>query len=266
MVKKITMIEAQKKHAGRYNIYLDGQFEFGVSESVLINFRLAKGMEVDKQLQADITKSDSVAKAYSKALDYISHQLRAESEVVDKLKSLEVDEQTMAQVMARLHEQNLINDQNYAESFVRTMAITSDKGPTVIRQKLKAKKIDDNLIENALAEFDNNTMLENASKAAEKAAKHYHRVPEKMRMQKIRVALMTKGFSADLINQVLNDLVLEIDAEDEWYNLTVQAEKIWQRNRKYDDRTRIMKTKQSLFGKGYQMDDVNKWLEEHNKY
>lgn len=264
MVKKITMIEAQKKHAGRYNIYLDGEYEFGVSESVLINFKLMKGMEIDKNMQSDITKSDSVSKAYSKALDYISHQLRAESEVIEKLKKLEVDEATMAEVMAKLYEQNLLNDQKFADSYVRTMAITSDKGPTVIRQNLKAKKIDDNIIENALAEFDNNTLVENATKAAEKSMKHYHRIPEKMRLQKVRVSLMTKGFSTDLINQVLNDMVVETDEEDEWYNLTVQAEKIWQRNRKYDNRTRIMKTKQSLFGKGYQMDDVNRWMEENN--
>ena len=45
---KISKIEAQKRK-GRYNIYLDGKYAFPVAESVLIQFRLMKGTELDEK-------------------------------------------------------------------------------------------------------------------------------------------------------------------------------------------------------------------------
>lgn len=77
MTKKVTKIVAQKR-AGRYNIYLDEQYAFPISESVMIKFRVFKGMEVDEQLQAAMIAADDVSKAYTRALDYLSHQLRTE--------------------------------------------------------------------------------------------------------------------------------------------------------------------------------------------
>lgn len=129
-----------QKRPGRYNIFLDEKYAFSVSESVLINFRLAKDMEIDGQLEKLILADDDVAKAYSKALNYLAHQLRAESEVITKLKELELDDNVIDEVMQKLREQNLIDDQNYADSYVRTIMLTSDKGPSVIRQNLRQKK------------------------------------------------------------------------------------------------------------------------------
>ena len=61
-MKKITKIEAQKRK-GRYNVYLDGQYAFPVAESVLIKYRLMKGMELDQNQIAQVTTDDQIAKA-----------------------------------------------------------------------------------------------------------------------------------------------------------------------------------------------------------
>lgn len=264
MVKKITKIEAQKRQ-GRYNIYLDDQFAFGVAENVLIKYRLARGMEVDEQLERNLVDDDDVAKAYSRALDYLSHQLRAESEVVQKLKDLEIPIDKIPTVMGMLREQHLIDDQNYADSYVRTMMLTSDKGPTVIRQHLRQKKIGENLIDHSLDQYNEDQLLENATKLAEKQLKHYHKSPLKMRLQKVRQSLMTKGFKNDLITKVLDSLEVEDDPDEQWDNLSAEAEKIWHRNRRYDNRDRIMRTKRSLVGKGFAFEEINRWIEENEE-
>ena len=53
---KISKIEAQKRK-GRYNIYLDGKYAFPVAESVLIQFRLMKGTELDEKQIAAVALS-----------------------------------------------------------------------------------------------------------------------------------------------------------------------------------------------------------------
>lgn len=262
MTKKITKIETQKR-PGRYNIYLDQKYAFSVSASVLINFRLAKGMEIDEQLQKVILADDDVAKAYSKALNYLAHQLRAESEVISKLKELELDDGVIEEVLQKLRDQNLLDDQNYADSYVRTMMLTSDKGPTIIRQNLRMKKIGENLIDRALEQYPENELMENGIKLAEKQLKHYHHFPTKTRLQKVRQSMMTKGFKSDLITKILDNITIEEDPDEEWEDLNVQAEKIWHRNRKYDSRERIMRTKRSLYGKGYSMEQINRWVEKY---
>lgn len=263
MTKKITKIETQKR-PGRYNIYLDQKYAFSVNESVLINFRLAKGMEIDQQLQKMILADDDVAKAYNKALNYLAHQLRAESEVITKLKELELDDGVIDEVLQKLREQKLLDDQNYADSYVRTVMLTSNKGPNVIRQNLRLKKIGENLIDQALQQYPEDSLLENGTKLAQKQLKHYHHFPVKVRLQKVRQSMMAKGFTGDLITKILDNTTIESDPDDEWEDLNVQAEKIWHRNRKYDLRERTMRTKRSLFGKGYQMEQINRWIDERD--
>ena len=47
-IRQITAIVAQKR-PGRFNVFLNGQYAFPVAESVLIKYRLYKGMEVDQK-------------------------------------------------------------------------------------------------------------------------------------------------------------------------------------------------------------------------
>lgn len=263
MTKKITKIGIQKR-PGRYNIYLDQKYAFSVSESVLINFQLAKGMEINDQLEKLILADDDVAKALSKALNYLAHQLRAESEVITKLKEFELDDSVIDEVIQKLREQNLIDDQNYADSYVRTIMLTSDKGPSVIRQNLRQKKIGENLIDKALQQYPEDALQENGTKLAEKQLKHYHHFPIKVRMQKVRQSMMTKGFTSDLITKILDNITIEENPDEEWRDFNVQAQKIWRRNHRYDYREQVLRTKRSLFGKGYQINQINKWIDEHD--
>ena len=46
MKQKITSITAQKR-PGRFNVFLDGNYAFSVSEEVLVKFQLSKGKELD---------------------------------------------------------------------------------------------------------------------------------------------------------------------------------------------------------------------------
>ncbi|WP_407881487.1 recombination regulator RecX [Furfurilactobacillus entadae] len=254
------MIEAQKR-AGRYNVYLDGKYAFPISESVMIKFRIFKGMVIDKDLAEEIIAADDVAKAYNRALDYLSGQLRSEREVHDKLKTLEVDESVITETMQRLRGFHLLDDQAYAEAYVRTMRNTSDKGPVIIRQNLRSKGVGETIIDGALAEFSTDQLLENGLETAEKLARHYARKPFSTQRQKVIQGLMTKGFQRETIDQVMGQLELVRDEDTEASLLSHEAEKIWQRNRRYDLRDRMNRTKRSLYGKGYQIDDINRVLD-----
>nr|MWN21469.1 hypothetical protein [Leuconostoc lactis] len=66
-------------------IDLDNVFAFGVAESVLIKYGLAKGRELDDALIAQIKYDDAIAKALNTALNYLGHALRTEKQIRQKL-------------------------------------------------------------------------------------------------------------------------------------------------------------------------------------
>ncbi|CAJ1227072.1 recombination regulator RecX [Lactiplantibacillus xiangfangensis] len=262
MTKKITKIVAQKR-AGRFNVYLDDQYAFPISESVMIKFRVFKGMEVDEALQAQMIAADDVSKAYTRALEYLSHQLRTEKEVHDKLRDEDLDEDVITATMRQLREMRLLNDQQYADAYVRTAKRTSDKGPRVIRQKLRQKGVGEQLIDDALAsQFSADDRLDNAQELAKKLVRRYHHQAFKTMQQKVRQGLMTKGFDAETISNAIEALDLQPDTDDQWDALVSQGQKLWQRNRKYSFSERAMRTKRSLYQKGFMMDDINRFIDE----
>ena len=128
---KISKIEAQKRK-GRYNIYLDGKYAFPVAESVLIQFRLMKGTELDEKQIAAIATADQQAKAYSRMLDYLSYQMRTESDIVKKLKEIDTPEEFVEPILKKLRGQQLIDDRAYAPA--KTIGFTSSKPSIALSQ------------------------------------------------------------------------------------------------------------------------------------
>lgn len=261
-VAKVTMIQAQKR-SGRYNLYLDGKYAFPISESVMIKFRVFKGMEITPELQLQMMTADDISRAYTRALDYLSHQLRTEKEVHDKLVTEDIEATIIDETMKKLREMHLLDDAQYAAAYVRTAKNTSTKGPRVIRQNLRQKGVGEQLIDDALAEnFQGDDQLENAAAMAQKLAKRYQRQAFKTMLQKVRQGLMTKGFDSETITAALETLDLEPDVDEQWEALVQQGDKLWRRNRKYAFSERRMRTKRSLYQKGFLMDDINKFIDE----
>ncbi|NLR10275.1 MULTISPECIES: recombination regulator RecX [Lactobacillaceae] len=256
---EITMIEAQKR-SGRFNIYVDGHYAFPVSESVLVDFRLYKGMEIDKALEEQLTAADDVAKAYNRALDYLSHQLRTEKEVADKLVTLEIPEETIALTLKKLREFSLVDDAHYAASYVRTMMHTGDKGPRVIRQHLRQKGVGEQVIDDALTLYTPTEQLAVGTAVAEKLAKRYQHQSTRNREQKMRQGLVTRGFGGDEIKTMLAAVDLTPDADEQQALLAKQGEKFLRRYHALSQSEQHYKTKQALYRKGFKLDDISQWL------
>lgn len=263
-MKKITKIEAQRRK-GRYNIYLDDQYAFPISEDVLINFQIFKGMEVDDQLQQRMQEADTVSKLYNRALNYLAHQLRSVEEVKTKLAELTDDEQRIAEVIKRLEDQQLLNDQRYAESYVRTVVNEAQKGPGAIRNQLQLKKIAGNDIEAAIQTYYPVTnQIEIGKKVAQNQLKKNRREAGKMAVDKTRQTLYRRGFVSETIEIIMQEVVDDSVYEDDQENIQRVAEKYWHKFRAEENYKRIQKTKQALYRKGFGLDDIEKIINELN--
>ncbi|WP_256864654.1 recombination regulator RecX [Marinilactibacillus piezotolerans] len=256
----ITSIQAQKR-PGRYNIYLGEEYAFPVDEELIIKYMLHKGMVLSPAFQEELKVEDVSRKAYQRALNYLSYGLRSEKEVRDDLKEKEFEEQA-DEVIERLKEQRLIDDLEYAKSYVRTSANLNRKGPSVIQNELFRRGIDKLSIEEAMFEYSYEDQFDNAYILAEKAWKKARQKSQREAVQKVKQHLMQKGFNMDIIQEVINEMDTDKSEDEEFEALAIQGEKAWKRySRKSSGYELVQKTKSSLFQKGYPSELIKRFTD-----
>ncbi|WP_125605271.1 recombination regulator RecX [Lapidilactobacillus bayanensis] len=264
MTAKITKITAQKR-PGRYNIFLDGQYAFPVSEDVLIDFALMKDQEVDAELKKQLLAADANSQAHQLALNYLSYQLRTIKEMRTYLHDHDVGADTIEKIIVQLTEQKYLDDAEYAKAYVRTNMALHEKGRIVIDRELKQKGVAATEITDALALYDTETTVENGTKLAKKVWQRQAKLAQRVRQQKVRQSLQQKGFTGDEITLIFEQLDFSVDPEDEHDLLDETAAKIVRRYRPLSDSKQRQKFKQALARKGFNFDDINRWLEDHSE-
>jgi len=113
---KITGLTAQARNPNRVNVFLDGEFAFGLDR--LVAAWLKVGMELTAEKAADLQSQDAVEAAYQKALHFISYRPRSEMEIRKRLVEKDIDEPVIEAVLERLKIAQWIDDQQIARTWV----------------------------------------------------------------------------------------------------------------------------------------------------
>ena len=262
IIKKISV---QQKQKDRYNIFFDHkdheQYAFSVSEEVLIQFDLRKGKELSQAEIERIFYHEEVQKAYRRAIYYLSYRMRSEKEVNDYLKEHGFAEDIIHKVIARLREQNYLNDQEFAKAYVHTQINTSDKGPRIIQSTLREKGIKMNLIEEVLPLFTYDLQLKKAKKLCVKQISKKKSISKMQLEQNLKAMLTRKGYGPDVSSEAIRRSMDSIDQRKDVEAIIVQGEKAW---RKYHDKPfaeRKLKVKQFLYRKGFSLEHIEEFLQ-----
>lgn len=259
--RMISKVETQKRK-GRYNIYINEEFAFGVDEEVLLKFELKKGLHVSKELQKRIESEDSFYKAYQKTLNYLSYTLRTEKQIKDYLIKHEIDLYT-DRIVETLKEMKLLDDLNYAESYVRSMANVNRKGPRNIEQDLKQRGVSENDILDALEEYPEEQQLENAIHLAEKKWAKMRNSSSFESIQKVKHYLVNKGYSFEFADKAIEEIDTEKDSDEEYLALEKQADKAHRRySRKYEGYQLSQRLRAFIYSKGFPNELINRYFEE----
>ncbi len=263
MSRVITKISRQKRNQERYNIYLNEEYAFSVDEAILIQYGLTKGKTMDDLTVDEIAFDDEIQRAFNRALSFLSYQMRSEYEVHQKLKDQEFGEAVIQEALQKLKKLGFLNDESYSKALVATKKKTAKKGPRAIQRDLEKKGIDKKLQKQVLTEFSEDEQVEIALQLAEKTVRNEHRKTPSQIKQKIQEMLIRKGYSFEIVEQVLDKIELSKD-EDEWTELIgLQGEKVWNKYAsKYSDYDLKMRVKQALFQKGFPSDKIEIFLEQ----
>lgn len=267
MVTKISRITTQKKHKNRYNIFLDDgkgeTYGFSVDETVLIEYRLRKHMELDDSTITALIQKDTLHKSYTLAINFLSYRMRTKKEIYDYLVKKEVDEEHITKIMEKLSAEGLVDDRQFSEAFVRTRLQSSDKGPHLVKQELMQKGVDKTIASEAVDMYSYDRQFEKAKKLAAKKLRSSHNKSFQQQIQQLQGTLMQKGFSGNVVQAVTAEFQDEKDDNAEWEALVKQGEKLLSKHQqKYSGFELEQKIKEALYRKGFTINLINMFLDE----
>ncbi|MGN8646883.1 recombination regulator RecX [Gracilibacillus sp. HCP3S3_G5_2] len=264
---EISKITTQKKSKHRFNIFLKENeqeyYGFSVNEDILIEYYLRKGLFLTAEMIEQIQEKDESYKAYALSVKYLSYRMRSEQELIDYLQRKEVDDTYIGEVISRLKQEGLVDDLAFSEALVRTRIQTSSKGPLLIKKELTEKGINATIMEQALSLYTFGKQFEKVEKLLQKKLQASSKKSRRQQMDSIKQSLMHKGFTFDVISEVLNNMELEHDHDEEYNAILFQGEKLVTKYQKKNSGYELkQKVKAALFRKGFPADLIERFMEE----
>ncbi|MEK5280543.1 MULTISPECIES: regulatory protein RecX [Paenibacillus] len=210
---EITKVERQKKSDHRYIIHF-GAYNMTVHEDVMIKYRMITGNSFMKADLEEIVVADERQRAYVEGLRYLERKPRTAMEMTRRLRQKEIGETIIAEVVQRLHQERFLDDPLYAKQWAEQRIANQRKGKMWIRQELREKGIDKTLISEALENITPEQELESALETGRKKW-NLIRGDASDKRRKTGAFLMRRGFSGDMVRQVINTLLAEDNYEGE---------------------------------------------------
>ncbi len=203
---KITSIEVQKKNQNRVNIYVDNEYAFACDAELIYKHGIKKDSSIDVQEISEIVKDDEFIKCKNSALRTVEKAYKTEKELTDKLKERGFEEDTIYKTLSFLKEYNLINDEKYAQMYIKDRLRT--QGRNKIKYALIRKGISEDMLSEKLANIDSEDEDDTAFKLAEKR----YNILKKKESDKYKLSqklfrfLLSKGYDYDCCNKVVRRL------------------------------------------------------------
>lgn len=259
----ITKITTQKKRKQRYNIFIDGKYAFAVDEKVLVEYKLAKGLKLEANEIIELLDAESLQASYVTAIHFLSFRQRSKTEIERHLSKKEIEPDHIEIVMNRLENEKLLNDLEFAKSFVQERIRQKKKGPRVIISELFEKGISKENIDEAIKLMTFNDQFEIALASAQKRADRPKKESVQKQKEQVRTLLMRNGFDNDVISEVMQEVIIEQDEESEWEAVKHHGERMYRRYAKKSSGSELrQKLMSALYTRGFKSEQINKFVDE----
>lgn len=208
MAGTITAIEPQKQNKERVNVYLDGQFAFGLAAIEAVRLRVGQCLS-DEEI-ARLQERDAVERALQAAIRLLSYRPRSRAELQQRLTQKGYAVQTVEEALGRLERSGLVDDSAFARYWVENRAQGSPRGQPFLHRELAQKGIDRQVIDQALADYDEEAA---AAQVAEKIARRLHGFDPAIVRRRLVDALKRRGFAYDVIEPLIARMLEEDNVE-----------------------------------------------------
>lgn len=186
------------KNKNKYNVNISGNAII-LDEDIIVEYNIYKGKEIDDSLFNEISKANSLNEYYNKAMEYGLKYMKSELEIVDYLIDKGLNKNQAYEILNKLKDKKLIDDSKIIYSICNSL-VRNQNGKLMIIQKLKLRKFNSLLIDDAISKIDieeyNNAIIKLYNKIKNK----YDKYDDYVKIGKIKNYFYQRGYTT-------NDLV-----------------------------------------------------------
>jgi regulatory protein len=161
MMRRITALKLQKRNHQRVNVYLDGEYAFGLAR--IVAAWLSIGTELSEEKIAQLRAEDQREVAYQRALNLIGFRPRTELEIRQNLHRHKLEEAIIQYVLERLKENGLVNDAGFAQSWVDNRMELRPRSRRALAFELRQRGVDSATIDQTIDKVDDSAMAYQAA-------------------------------------------------------------------------------------------------------
>lgn len=197
---KITSIALYKGKV--YCVEIDDEKKLYFHRDIVYDYGLKHNMELDESKLEAIFNASEKRRARERALYLLDYRDHSYIELLEKLEK-NYDEDICFEILDSLAEKGLINDWRYAENFARKLFEGKKYGANRVRQEMRQRGITQEIIEHMLEKYEDGTY----ERLKEVINKRYFRdLGDYKSIEKVKAALVRRGYRYNEINEVLRDL------------------------------------------------------------
>lgn len=192
-------------YSDKYNLVIltiSGE-DFSISYDLYNDLLLKVDDELSFATYKEILADDEFNRAKNIALSKISYAQKTSFEVEKILKENDFSSDSIEKTIDFLNDYGILNDELYVKSYVSDKHNIARWTKNKISYSLKAKKINEDLINTYLDQISDEDEYGNAYNFAVKKARNDFSIESK---QKVYRYLSGKGFDFDIINKVVGEL------------------------------------------------------------
>lgn len=151
---------------------------------------------------------DSLAReVYSKMAQLCSRSEQCSADIRKKIAAWDLADEIVEEIVAKLKSERFLSDERYIKAYVTDKFRLNKWGRVKMRYYLRAKGLPDKLIENGLAEIDEEKYREAVIKTMKEKAKTIKKKTKFEKMGQIIRFAQNRGFEPEIIHRYINLVV-----------------------------------------------------------
>lgn len=199
---ELTAAEPRRKRL--VQLFLDGEPAVKIDLETYLRSGLRPGDELDDERLHQLILDSQEHRAKEKALYLLEHRAHSKKELTDKIVRSGADRDVAKAAADRMEELGLVNDEAYARALTAKLFSQKGWGKMRVRQELRLKGIDRELIDALLEEFDDEDRERETARQMLQRKYPGWDEDEKIR-RRAMVGLQRLGYTYDTIRSVLRD-------------------------------------------------------------
>ena len=255
------LVKSVKVYKDHVTVFFAKRENIKISKEAYLSSYLYEGKSISKKEIDQLIEITAFSKLLNYALSLISKRHYSERKMFEKLKAKEDNYQAINNVIAKLRENDLLDDRAYMYDLI---AWDDERlfGKNKIIKHLKEQGIPDNLL--SKAHFSHSNELKKAKGLIPKLERKYDRYGHENKKSHIYQALLAQGYEYDVAKEALN-FVKAGKPKEEKQKLVNDFKKIKERyKKKYEGYELKQKIYAALAQKGYKHTEIKQVLEEYS--